>query len=368
MNSESHFSVAAYSTKSSAFHPIARTAKLSNPSRNGLGVSAKAGNAAAPAVAAMNLRRFIRETCIRHLGTAAPKNQDCFARKLVFFRQTHFTPAVPIAEDQLQIELLPSFQPRPRATHVVFDFDGTLSWIRHGWPEVMQTVMTDRIPLRDGETPKELRDWLFGTMYNYNGRPTAVYMDAMRDEIQERGGEADHSEMLEAFLVALDALAQQRINKISNGACAPDDYLVFGARKLVNLMTTRGLKSIILSGNPNDQVNREAELLGIADYCEGHIYGHVDANSFSKQSVMEKLMAEEKFTGENLIAIGDGGAEIKAARALGGLAVAICSDENVNGSGTVDPHKRDTLLAAGADAVIADYREPEALLGILMRE
>jgi phosphoglycolate phosphatase-like HAD superfamily hydrolase len=302
------------------------------------------------------------------LGTAAPKNQDCFARKLVFFRQTHFTPAVPIAEDQLQIELLPSFQPRPRATHVVFDFDGTLSWIRHGWPEVMQTVMTDRIPLRDGETPKELRDWLFGTMYNYNGRPTAVYMDAMRDEIQERGGEADHSEMLEAFLVALDALAQQRINKISNGACAPDDYLVFGARKLVNLMTTRGLKSIILSGNPNDQVNREAELLGIADYCEGHIYGHVDANSFSKQSVMEKLMAEEKFTGENLIAIGDGGAEIKAARALGGLAVAICSDENVNGSGTVDPHKRDTLLAAGADAVIADYREPEALLGILMGE
>ena len=50
-------------------------------------------------------------------------------------------------------------------------------------------------------------------------------------------------------------------------------------------------------------------------------------------------MRAEGFSGENLIAIGDGAAEIKAAKALGGLAVAICSDEKVNGSGIIDENK-----------------------------
>ena len=303
-----------------------------------------------------------------HLGTAAPANQDCFTRKLVFFRQTHFTPAVPIAEDQLQIELLPSFRPRPKVSHVVFDFDGTLSWIRHGWPEVMQSVMAPRFPLRENETVGDLRDYLFSTMYDFNGRPTAVYMEAMCEEIEKRGGTADPAEMLEAFLVSLDVIAQARIEKIRGGARAPEDYIVFGGLAFIELMMARGLKAIILSGNPHGQVNEEAELLNLAGFCNGHIYGHVDPNKFAKQTVMGKLMAEENLTGENLIAVGDGAAEIKAAKNLGGLAVAICSDEAENGSGKIDEHKRTTLLNAGADAVIADYREPEALLKILLGE
>lgn len=303
-----------------------------------------------------------------HLGTAAPANQDCFARKLVFFRQTHFTPAVPIAEDQLQIELPPSFRPCPKASHVVFDFDGTLSWIRHGWPEVMQSVMAPRFPLREGETAEDLRDYLFSTMYHFNGRPTAVYMEAMRGEIEKRGGTADPDEMLEEFLVSLDEIAHARIGKLRAGERVSADYIVFGGSAFIELIMAHGLKAIILSGNPHMQVNEEAELLDLARFCNGHIYGHVDPNNFAKQTVMEKLMAEENFTGENLIAIGDGAAEIKAAKNLGGLAVAICSDEAENGSGKIDDHKRTTLLEAGADAVIADYREPKALLKILLGE
>ena len=58
---------------------------------------------------------------------------------------------------------------------------------------------------------------------------------------------------------------------------------------------------------------------------------------------------------------GDGAAEIKATRNLGGLSIGVCSDEAVNGSGVVDQSKRDILLPAGADAIIADYRDPELL-------
>mgnify|MGYP006261955951 FL=1 len=72
-------------------------------------------------------------------------------------------------------------------------------------------------------------------------------------------------------------------------------------------------------------------------------------------------MAEDGFTGEQLIMFGDGVAEIKATRNLGGLSIGVCSDEVVNGSGVVDQSKRDILLPAGADAIIADYRDPELL-------
>jgi len=275
---------------------------------------------------------------------------------------------VPIAGDQLQIELLTGFTPRPKATHVIFDFDGTLSWIRHGWPEVMQSLMTARFPLAAGESPDDLRISLFKDMYRFNGRPTAVYMEAMSRQIQERGGEADPAEMLEAYLVQLDQIANERHEQIRSESCSQDDFIVFGGRALIELMIARGLKVIILSGNPHGQVNEEAELLDLARYCHGHVYGCKDANNFSKQSVIEELMAAENFSGENLIAIGDGAGEIMAAKALGGLAIAVCSDEEHNGSGLVDEHKRNTLIDAGADAIIADYREPEALLKKILGE
>ncbi|MCH2379846.1 MAG: HAD family hydrolase, partial [Pedosphaera sp.] len=230
---------------------------------------------------------------------------------------------MPIAGDQLKIELLPGFTPRPEATHVVFDFDGTLSWIRHGWPEVMQSLMAARFPLSAGESPDDLRTSLFKDMYHFNGQPTSVYMEAMSQQIQERGGEADPSEMLEAYLVQLDKIANGRHEQIRSESCNQDDFIVFGGRALIELMVARGLNVIILSGNPHGQVNEEAELLDLARYCQGHIYGHKDANNFSKQSVIEDLMAEENFSGENLIAIGDGAGEILAAKALGGLAIAI---------------------------------------------
>ena len=83
---------------------------------------------------------------------------------------------------------------------------------------------------------------------------------------------------------------------------------------------------------------------------------------------IEELMTAENFSGENLIAIGDGAGEIMAAKALGGLAIAVCSDEEHNGSGLVDEHKRATLVDAGADAIIADYREPKALLNKILGE
>ena len=61
---------------------------------------------------------------------------------------------------------------------------------------------------------------------------------------------------------------------------------------------------------------------------------------------------------------GDGYVEIRDVKAVGGIAVAVASDE-AGRSGKPDPWKRDRLIGAGADVVIPDYRDYQPLLDYL---
>ena len=44
-----------------------------------------------------------------------------------------------------QVILQPTFAHRPGISHVLFDFDGTLSLIRQGWPRAMVPMFTEVI-------------------------------------------------------------------------------------------------------------------------------------------------------------------------------------------------------------------------------
>ncbi|MEX2174074.1 MAG: hypothetical protein WD872_06910, partial [Pirellulaceae bacterium] len=62
--------------------------------------------------------------------------------------------------------------------------------------------------------------------------------------------------------------------------------------------------------------------------------------------------------------IGDGPAEILAARAVGALALGVASDE-IQRSGRIHPLKREHLVRAGAHLVIPDYRHLDVVLRVL---
>ncbi|MBP9902482.1 MAG: HAD family hydrolase, partial [Verrucomicrobia bacterium] len=55
------------------------------------------------------------------------------------------------------VEFTPAFAPRPQISHVLFDFDGTLSIIREGWPDVMVQMFVEMLPALPGETPEARR-------------------------------------------------------------------------------------------------------------------------------------------------------------------------------------------------------------------
>ena len=68
--------------------------------------------------------------------------------------------------------------------------------------------------------------------------------------------------------------------------------------------------------------------------------------------------------GAQLLGFGDGYVEIQNIKTIGGVAVAVASDE-VQRSGKPDAWKRDRLIGAGADVVIPDYKDYQPLLDYL---
>ena len=71
------------------------------------------------------------------------------------------------------------------------------------------------------------------------------------------------------------------------------------------------------------------------------------------------MIRENHLAGSSLLGFGDGYVEIENVREAGGYAVGVASDERLRRG--IDAWKRERLIAAGADLIIADYREPERL-------
>lgn len=266
-----------------------------------------------------------------------------------------------------EVILRPSFAPRPGITHVVFDFDGTLSLIRQGWPDVMVPMFTEVLPPLPGETDEDRRRMAFDDIMKLNGKQTIYQMIQLADRIRERGGVPQEPlEYKHEYLRRLEEKITARVAGLNAGTIQPDDLCVFGSRALLDNLKARGLSLYLASGTDEPFVKREAELLGLTHYFGRHIYGAQDNyQNFSKKMVIDRILKENAIDGSKLLAFGDGYVEIQNTKEVGGLAVAVASDEAHNGSGRMDEWKRDRLSGVGADVVIPDYRDAAPLLDLI---
>ena len=261
-------------------------------------------------------------------------------------------------------EFTPAFAPRPQISHVLFDFDGTLSIIREGWPDIMVPMFVEMLPALPGETEAARRQICLDDIMRLNGKQTIYQMMQLAERITERGGTPREPLWYKhEYLRRLDERIRHRTDGLRSGKLRPDDLTVFGTRALLELLKQRGLTVYLASGTDEQFVKAEAELLGLTPYFGRHIYGAQDNyKNFSKKMVIERILRENQIPGAQLLSFGDGYVEIQNTKEVGGLAVAVASDEANNGSGRFDEWKRQRLLGVGADIVIPDYRDAAPLL------
>ncbi|HWQ92222.1 MAG TPA: HAD family hydrolase [Clostridia bacterium] len=264
------------------------------------------------------------------------------------------------------VEIREGLSPRRSLSHVLFDFDGTLSWIRHGWPNLMCDLFMPHCPLLPGATEADWRNVLLEEILLLNGESSVHQVRRCCHLIRERGGRIlEPGPLLSEYLRRLDHLIAERIERIRAGTV--DDFIIRGARAFLETLRSRGLTLAILSGTIEHRVKEEAELLGLAEFFGNHIYGSTANGAvFSKRAVLERLLRQEHIDGQNLLSFGDGPVEIALTRRNGGLAVAIASDEEVNGSGKLAPYKLRGLRAAGADIILPDFQDAQALTGVIL--
>ena len=266
------------------------------------------------------------------------------------------------------IELPAALDRRPEISHVLFDFDGTLSLIRQGWPEVMVPMFVEALPRLPDETDEQIEQLVLDDIMRLNGKQTIYQMIQLAERISERGGHPKEPLWYKhEYLRRLEAHIGARTAGLEKGAIEADQLLVHGARPLLKHLRDRGLQLYLASGTDLSAVKREAALLDIAGDFGPNIYGALDDyKQFSKKMIIDRILHEHGISGRQLLSFGDGYVEIENTKQVGGLAVAVASDEAHNGSGRVDEWKRRRLLGVGADAVIPDFRDAISFVNYLL--
>lgn len=262
------------------------------------------------------------------------------------------------------VEFSSHFTPRKEISHVLFDFDGTLSLIRQGWPEVMVPMFAEFLPPVPGESEESRRQLCYEDIMRLNGKQTIYQMIQLAERIRERGGvPLEPLWYKQEYLRRLDQRIKHRLEGLRTGKLSPESLLVHGSRRMLELIRQRGLPMYLASGTDEVYVKAEADKLGLTTFFGPHVYGALDDyKRFSKKMVIERILRENKIDGERLLSFGDGYVEIQNTKEVGGLAVAVASDEAHNGCGQFDAWKHKRLLEVGADVVIPDFRDAEALL------
>lgn len=265
------------------------------------------------------------------------------------------------------IELIHPDLPRGCFRSVLFDFDGTLSLIREGWPQVMIPMMVEILQATGtAEAPEELNAAVEEFVMRLNGRQTIYQMIQLAQEVERRGGRPlEPLAYKHEYHQRLMRRIEGRLRALEMGQASPADWTVPDSHRLLEALVDRGLTLYLASGTDLNYVRHEAELLDVARYFGPHIYGALDDyQNFSKKLIIERILHENDLHGAQLLGFGDGFVEIEEIKRVGGVAVAVASDEVARRG--INTWKRNRLVRAGADLVIPEYRQQDVWLPFLL--
>jgi phosphoglycolate phosphatase-like HAD superfamily hydrolase len=167
------------------------------------------------------------------------------------------------------------------------------------------------------------------------------------------------------FLDTLMTLVHERLGKLVRHELDVTDFTVKKAPEFLRRLQQAGVKLYLASGTDEKDVIAEAEALGYAPLFEGRIYGAVgDVSKEAKRMVLDRILRDiGEGQSSRLVTFGDGPVEIRETRKRNGLTIGLASDEVCRHG--LNPAKRSRLIRAGAQVVVPDYSQSDAMLRLL---
>lgn len=265
------------------------------------------------------------------------------------------------------IEIIREPQGRGEYRFALFDFDGTLSLLREGWPDVMLPMMVkELLKTPQCEPEDELRNNIQNLISHTTGKQTIYQMMDFCNEIIRRGGNPlDPMIYKKRYLQLLMERITSRLEGLRQGNIKAEDMLVPGSYAILDALRKKDIQMFLASGTDEYNVREEADLLGLTPYFGKNIYGAIqDYTNYSKAQVIERMLSKTGVSGSKLLGFGDGYVEIDNTRAVGGTTIGVASNE-AERNGKPDMFKRDRLIGVGADIVIPDFSSAHILVDYL---
>lgn len=334
-----------------------------------LGAILGAGASFAEAAETANLAAAITVRQLRQTGTAGA------AEIIAEHEQARYVYRPDLADDVglatlapgCGIEVVRAVETVPRHAAII-DFDGALSTLRQGWEVVMQEMAVASIcgPRPEPAARQRVAANVRRMIERTTGIQTIQQMLHLAAMVQDEGLVAPADRLDAAgykalYLERLMVLVDERLRDLEGGLKTACDFTIPGAHSLLQALAERGLRLYLASGTDEEDVRREARLLGLADHFDGGIHGS-QGNEIgdAKHLVIQGILREAR--DERLIVIGDGPVEMREGRQVDAACLGVASDERQGG---LNRDKRARLIRAGADLIVPDYAELPELLQLL---
>jgi hypothetical protein len=257
----------------------------------------------------------------------------------------------------------------------LFDFDGTLSDERVGWPNLaVANNVAYLIALTSPNlSPRPAEEIVLADICSTIGVPTYMQMKNLRGMIEENGytgPELDPKMFKDSYNEALVAMVASRRAQVDAGEMSMDDLRIDGAMELLRTVEFHLPRGIYLaSGSDLDAVCESVEHLGYSKFFPRDrimAAGSLGPEDDAKAVVIDRLINESGVRGEELLTFGDGYPEMLYTYLAGGVGVGVLSRDESHyehrGHFTIE-QKKQRLLDAGAHVLVYNPYEnvPELL-------
>ena len=249
---------------------------------------------------------------------------------------------------------------------VIFDHDGTISTLRQGWEPIMkklavESILGDSLQKVSPEELKEVNETVEKMIEQTTGVQTIIQMHLLRKMVLSGGYVAEKDvlnpqEYKNRYNQELMRMVSYRTELFQKGLLNLSDVTIKGAIPFLKMLREEGVTLYLASGTDQEDVRREAAILGYDTLFKGRIFGSVgDVDSDPKKIVLERISLDlpPGIKAEDCYIFGDGPVEMREAAKRNFVRIGLVSDEKRRFG--VNPDKRERLILGGAQVLIPDF-------------
>lgn len=236
---------------------------------------------------------------------------------------------------------------------VVLDYDGTLTTLRKGW----DLILTDyaRGKINPNGLPCDALDDEIRHLCAHAGGTTPKQLVSRLIAIMDKMNLIDKSEIKSLEFYAKDYADhfQEKIDeRVKHFAKESESYVITAVRPMLDFISSQKTLNYIVTGSCETAVKDELQKLEMLHHFE-KVYGaSLEMDGNLKLDAMNEIIARHRLSPCEVLIIGDGSTETRAATELKLPVIGIASDEHTGG---LCSKKRDMLAELGAHAIISDY-------------